>query len=122
MSELNQNKSINYSSFSEFCFHKEELAPETKHTIEVLLRVARTNDYLEAERVLLNKRELDLEYCEISDLTPLATLQNLICLYLSENEISDLNPLQGLTKLTDLQLSVNKISDISPLQRLTNLK
>jgi internalin A len=53
MSELNQNQSFNYSSFSEFCFHKNELSSETRHTVEVLLDVAGTDDYLEAERVLL---------------------------------------------------------------------
>ncbi len=51
MSELKHNKSINYNSFSEYCFHKDELPPETRHTVEVLLRVAGTNDCLEAEKV-----------------------------------------------------------------------
>ena len=103
MSELNQNKSINYSSFSEFCFHKDELPPETRHTVEVLLDIA-DDDCLEAEKILLNETVLDLENCEISDLTPLATLQNLICLYLSENDISDLTPLQSLTNLRSIDL------------------
>ena len=98
MSQLNQNKSINCSSFSEFCFHKDELPPETRHTVEVLLRVAGTDDYLEAERVLLNKTNLELEYCEISDLSPFATLNKLTHLWLLGNEISDLTPLQRLTK------------------------
>lgn len=57
MSELNQDKSFNYSSFSEFCFHKNELPPETRHTVEVLLRIARTDDCLEAEKVLLKKTQ-----------------------------------------------------------------
>ncbi|MEM1394755.1 MAG: DUF6745 domain-containing protein [Cyanobacteria bacterium P01_H01_bin.150] len=48
MSELNQNQSFNYSSFSDFCFHQDELPPETRHTVEVLLKVAGTDDYLEA--------------------------------------------------------------------------
>ncbi len=121
MSELNQNQSFNYSSFSEFCFHKDELPPETRHTVEVLLRVAGTDDYLEAERVLLNEKELTFEYCEISDLSPFATLTNLTHLRLLGNEISNLNPLQKLTNLTHLELSINKISDITPLQNLTNL-
>ena len=121
MSELNQNQSFNYSSFSEFCFHKDELPPETRHTVEVLLKVAGTDDCLEAERVLLNENNLDLEYCEISDLTPLATFKNLNYLWLLGNNISNLNPLRGLKNLTDLELSINKISDISPLQSLTNL-
>ncbi|MEO0686102.1 MAG: hypothetical protein AAFY76_13955, partial [Cyanobacteria bacterium J06649_11] len=69
-------KSFNYSIFSEFCFHKDDLPPETRHTVEVLLRVAGTNDYLEAERVLLNEPGLHLDDCNITDLSPLATLNN----------------------------------------------
>ena len=77
MSELNQNKSFNYSSFSEFCFHKDDLPPETRHTVEVLLKVAGINDYLEAERVLLNEPGLHLDDCNITDLSPLGTLKML---------------------------------------------
>ncbi len=120
MSELNQNKSFNYSSFSEFCFHKGELPPETRHTVEVLLDIA-CDDYEEAENVLLNETVLDLECCEISDLSPLATLPNLTCLYLSENNISDLIPLQRLTNLRRIELHQNKIRDITPLQKLVHV-
>ncbi|MEO1765358.1 MAG: leucine-rich repeat domain-containing protein, partial [Cyanobacteria bacterium J06629_18] len=102
MSDLNQNKSFNYSSFSEFCFHKDELPAETRHTVEVLFKVAGTDDFLEAERVLLNEKELDLDYPGISDLSPLATLKNLNYLWLSDNNIYDLTPLQVLTNLTGL--------------------
>ncbi|MGB3649782.1 MAG: leucine-rich repeat domain-containing protein [Rivularia sp. (in: cyanobacteria)] len=121
MSELNQNKSFNYSSFSEFCFHKDELPAETRHTVEELLRVAGTDDCLEAEKVLLNETVLYLEISEITDLSPLATLPNLICLYLSENDISDLTPLQSLTNLRSIDLQNNQISDITPLQTLINV-
>jgi internalin A len=76
---------------------------------------------LEAERVLLNENNLELEYSEISDLSPLASLKNLNYLWLLGNNISDLTPLQELIKLTDLEININQISDISPLQALTNL-
>ncbi len=121
MSELNKNKSFHYSSFSEFCFHKDELPPETRHTVEVLLEVAGTDDCLEAERVLLNERELELGDCNISDLTPLATLKELTHLWLYCNDISDLTPLQGLVNLTHLDLNINQISNIAPLNKLTKL-
>ncbi|MEL6459468.1 MAG: DUF6745 domain-containing protein [Cyanobacteria bacterium J06621_15] len=121
MSDLNQNKSFNYSSFSEFCFHKDELPAETRHTVEVLFKVAGTDDFLEAERVLLNEKELDLDYPGISDLSPLATLKNLNYLWLSDNNISDLTPLQVLINLTGLVLSTNQINDITPLNKLTKL-
>lgn len=47
---------------------KDELAPETRHTVEVLLRIAGTDDCLEAEKVLLNKTELNLSDREITAL------------------------------------------------------
>ncbi|MEM7578495.1 MAG: hypothetical protein AAF316_01360 [Cyanobacteria bacterium P01_A01_bin.80] len=85
MSELNQNQSFNYSSFSDFCFHKDELPAETRHTVEVLLKVAGTDDYLEAERVLLDETKLHLCDREIIDLSPLASLNILTDLNLLEN-------------------------------------
>ncbi|MGB3638307.1 MAG: leucine-rich repeat domain-containing protein [Rivularia sp. (in: cyanobacteria)] len=85
------------------------------------MRIAGTDDYLEAERVLLNETNLELEYCKISDLSPLASLKNLNYLWLLGNNISDLTPLQELTNITDLEININQISDISPLQALTNL-
>ena len=121
MSELNQNKSFNYSSFSEFCFHKNELPPETRHTVEMLLDIAGTDDYLEAERVLLNEEGLFLNARDITDLSPLTRFKNLTYLNLSENQIYDLTPLQELKKLIDLDLSDNQIQDISPLEALINL-
>ena len=121
MSDLNQNKSFNYSSFSEFCFHKDELPAETKHTVEVLLRVAGTDDYLEAERVLLNEPGLYLDDYNLTDLSPLASLNNLTYLNISENEIYDLSPFQGLKNLIDLDLSDNQIKDISSLETLINI-
>ena len=121
MSKLNQNEYFNFKSFSEFCFHKDELPPETRHTVEVLLDVS-SNDYEEAERVLSNETVLDLESCEITDLSPLITLSNLTCLYLSENEISDLTPLQGITNLRRIELHKNKIIDIRPLSKLINVE
>lgn len=122
MSELNHNKSFNFSSFSEFCFHKDELPPETRHTVEVLLDIAGTDDCLEAERVLLNEEGLFLDARDITDLSPLATLKNLTYLNLSENKIYDLTPLQELKNLIDLDLSDNKVQDINPLKKVTALE
>ena len=75
-----------------------------------------------------NLTELVLDYNQISDLSPLASLTKLTVLHLScwtrsETQITDLSPLQNLTKLTRLHItgSGNQISDISPLSSLTNL-
>lgn len=59
---------------------------------------------------------------QISDLTPLSGLCNLVALDLQGNEVSDLNPLAGLTRLEHLGLHDNNITSISPLADLTNMR
>ena len=58
---------------------------------------------------------------EISDLSPLSGLTNLIHLHLGRTLISDLSPLSNLTNLSQLNLFGNVISDVSALSDLTNL-
>ena len=70
---------------------------------------------------LNNLTDLSLESNEISDLSPLARLNNLVILELWDNLISDISPLVNLTNLERLNLNNNSISDISPLANLTNL-
>jgi len=67
-------------------------------------------------------RVLYLEKSQISDITPLAELNNLTKLVLTDNQIKDLTPLKGLTSLKDLRLENNQISDVSPLAGLVNLE
>ena len=57
----------------------------------------------------------------VSDLSPLAALNNLTDLWLWGNSISDISPVAGLNQLTWLQLGNNNISDISPLVANTGL-
>ena len=64
---------------------------------------------------------LNLSRNEITDITPLSNLTNLMELNLSENFIEDLRPIKNLKSLKILNLTENEISDISPLQNLTNL-
>ena len=64
---------------------------------------------------------LQLQNNQISDLTPLANLQNLRVLHLYDNQISDVSPLSGLTGLQELIIGANFISDLTPLVSLTNL-
>ncbi len=58
---------------------------------------------------------------EISDLSPLLGLTQLIGLVISGDKISDLSPLSGLTQLTGLSISGTSISDTSPLSGLTQV-
>jgi hypothetical protein len=57
----------------------------------------------------------------ITDISPLANLESLQALALSNNQISNLTPLLNRTSLTFLALDGNQISDISALSNLTNL-
>lgn len=61
---------------------------------------------------------------QISDITPLANLTNLVELNLNRNQISDITPLANLINLTKLEFSYNPVSDInaiSELKKLTSL-
>ncbi|TAF00131.1 MAG: hypothetical protein EAZ79_03595 [Oscillatoriales cyanobacterium] len=111
MSEPQPNPA-NFSSFADWCLHKDSLSPEAKHTVEILLKCAGTSDINEANRILSSSNELILYNNQISDLTPLQSLTNLTSLYLYNNQISDITPLQSLTNLTYLYLYNNQISDI----------
>ncbi|MCL2360665.1 MAG: leucine-rich repeat domain-containing protein [Defluviitaleaceae bacterium] len=71
-----------------------------------------------------NLYRLALIDTQISDLSvlPLQSLPNLTRLFLNRNEISDVSPLGELTTLRSLSLSDNMISDITPLAALYNLE
>ena len=64
-------------------------------------------------------KELNLQYCSISDLMPLTSdvFKNLIFLNLQYNYISDLRPLQNIKFLNikEMFFGLNNIRDISPL-------
>jgi len=66
-------------------------------------------------------KELNLSENEISDISVLKDLQQLIHLDLSENEISDISVLKDLKQLTFLNLYDNQISDISAFADLNKL-
>ena len=121
MSEPQPNQPIICTSFGEWCFHKNSLSKEAKHTVEVLLKRAGTSYCYKAERILSNTTSLTFVSARISDLTALLFLTDLIHLNLENNQISDLTPLQYLTNLTELYLNTNQISDLTPLQSLRNL-
>ena len=69
----------------------------------------------------VNLEFLDIKNGKISDLTPLAGLQNIRSLKFYGSNISDLTPLTGLMNLTGLNLTLNNVSDITPLAGLVNL-
>ena len=70
----------------------------------------------------INLEFLHLGRSEVSDLTPLAGLENLWILKLFGNPISDISPLAGLIGLRELHLGNSLVSDLTPLANLQNLR
>ena len=58
----------------------------------------------------------------ISDLSPIAGLTNLIHIFSWGNPLNDLVPLAGLTKLRRVDICGADLSDLTPLTQLPNLK
>jgi internalin A len=114
-------QTTNPRTFADWCLDRNNLSVETLHTIDVLLKVAKTQDCHQAGNLLSTRTELDLNDNQIADLRPLSALTNLTSLYLANNQIADLKPLSTLTNLTNLLVINNQIADLKPLLTLTNL-
>jgi|GEM_PF-2110773 len=108
-------------TFADWCLNKTTESLEIRHTVDVLLQVAETQDCHQAEKLLSTRTELFLSNKQITDLRPLSGLTNLTFLFLDNNQITDLKPLSGLTNLIGFSLSKNQITDLKPLSGLTNL-
>jgi len=108
-------------TFADWCLNKTTESLEIRHTVDVLLQVAETQDCHQAEKLLSTRTELFLSNKQITDLRPLSGLTNLTFLFLDNNQITDLKPLSGLTNLTDLLLNNNSLTDLKPLSTLINL-
>ena len=76
---------------------------------------------ISALKSFTNLKVLNLTGCQVSDINALAKLTKLKVLNLRECQIRDISALSSLTKLTDLDLHKNQIRDISPLSSLTDL-
>jgi internalin A len=64
---------------------------------------------------------LNLNECQLTDLSPLQGLSRLTRLSLRDNQLTGLSPLQGLSRLNVLDLGDNQLTDLSPLQGLSQL-
>src|SRR4028118_1474570 len=112
MPEQQANQPLNFSSFADWCKHKDSLSESARHTVEVLLKQAGTCECNEANRVLSNLTELHLPSNQITDITPVSGFTNLTRLHLENNQITDITPLSGLNNLTSLHLETNSITDL----------
>lgn len=110
-----------FKTFQDWCLNRQQLSPEAKRTLDVLLQQVGTSNCDRANQMIAELPVLDLSTFLLSDLSPLQGLTNITVLKVRNNHISDLTPLQSLTNLEVLDLSYNKITDLSPLQSLTKL-
>ena len=98
-------------TFADWCRQKADLSPETKHTVDVLLKIAGTTECDAANQKLSSLPGLGLiDDHKISDIKPLESLTNLTVLILIGNKIRDIKPLHSLTKLTRLNIMGNPIA------------
>ena len=111
-----------HKSFAQWCLQRKSVPVDTRHTIDVLLKEAGTNNCQRADAKLRNLTTLLLNFNQIVDVKPLAGLSNLTALWLHNNQIVDVKPLAGLSKLMWLRLDGNQVVDVKPLTGLSNLK
>ena len=109
-------------SFAEWCQQKNAVSAATKDTIDVLLTKAGTKNCQLADRQLRRLTKLSLSNNKITDLKPLAGLNNLTELALDHNQIGNIDLLASLTKLTYFSLESNQISNVKPLARLQHFR
>jgi Leucine Rich repeats (2 copies) len=121
LSDPQPNLIKNFTSFADWCLHKDRLGKAAKHTVEVLLKISNTFNCQAASEILSNLTSLNLRSKEIIDIRPLSCLINLTKLDLRNNKIKDLSSLSSLTNLTELNLFQNQITDLSSLSSLINL-
>ncbi|MGB3402490.1 MAG: leucine-rich repeat domain-containing protein [Microcoleaceae cyanobacterium] len=112
----------NFATFADWCRNRENLNPEAKRTVSLILQQAGTYNCGRASQNVQEISQLDLSTSQVSDVRPLQSLDNLVELKLINNRISDVTPLQSLDNLEVLDLSYNQISNITPLSSLTKLE
>ena len=105
---LNNKYDLNISS------HSREFRTESKNGNILLKEIG--------EAYFVKLKELNLQFCRISDLSPLTgeIFKNLIFLNLQYNQISDLSPLKKIKFLSIIEIyfGMNNIRDITPLKSI----
>ena len=99
--------------------------PPTRHNWPILKKlVLKDNQISDLSPIALlnNLQELYCGNNQIADLSPIAILNNLQILSCSDNQISDLSPIAILNNLQQLSCASNQISDLLPIALLNNLQ
>lgn len=89
---------------------------DTEHPAPKWLRDMIGDEYFQ------NVVEVHLDWLQVTDLTPLASLTKLESLYLRHTPVADLTPLANLTNLKWLNLAGTQVTDLTPLANLTHLQ
>lgn len=89
--------------------------------LEVLNMSAKNIKSLEGLQYALNLKKIVARNNQISDLSPIGSLQNLQEVYFNNNEIISVLPLQNAKSLVQVDITNNKVSDISVLSELEKL-
>jgi len=139
--QKSSNTTREWKTFRDWCENRDNLNPEAKYTVEVILERIRVQDCQQAHQKLLHQTSLDLSNQSSSsqrleDISPLASLTHLEELNLDFNRIRDINPLSSLVNLRVLYLKHGTIStrrylirnhtyeslDLTPIANLLNLE
>ena len=104
--ELNKNFNLDISTYSR------EFRTENKNGNALLKELSNTD--------FVKLKELNLQFCDINDLSPLTsiTFKDLVFLNLQYNSITDLKPLKKVhfLEIKEMFFGLNRIYDISPLK------
>ncbi|WP_207912365.1 hypothetical protein [Pseudobacteriovorax antillogorgiicola] len=107
--------------FLEFCKARYRRS-EIHNFFDVVDRIYPAANCLDQKRLLESQLDLNLSGEGISNVEPLAGLQQVITLDLSRNEINDLTPLSSMGELRQLTINENKLSSLSGLRRSPQLR
>ncbi|MCL2755333.1 MAG: leucine-rich repeat domain-containing protein, partial [Oscillospiraceae bacterium] len=78
-------------------------------------------DLIASGEIPANTHSLGISGNQITDISPLVELKELISLSIADNQVSDLSPLGELKNLGSLIASGNLITDLTPLSSLEKL-
>lgn len=115
-----------------------DFCPEDKEPEYFYQDIYRALGYLDADRYIVRVNDITglnglqyaknllfliLPYYNISDLTPISSLDSLLALWIDSTKgLSDINAIESLTNLRHLMINNFKSSDISPVSNLKNLQ
>lgn len=94
------------------------LAEAPRQTVKAILAKTIAEDCITANQRLLSMTKLSLRERGLTDLTPLAKLEQIVVLDLTLNPLTDLSPLLGFESLMTLNLTDTGITDVSQLAPL----